>query len=220
MQNELFGRIDAYIAGLLAPEDDALQAVTRSIEEHGIPPISVTASQGKLLQVLALASGARRILEVGTLAGYSTIWLARALPAGGRLLSLEYSEKHAAVARRNIARAGLNGIAEVRTGAAIDVLPKLVDEGAGPFDFIFIDADKPPYTEYFRWALKLSRPGTIIVADNVIREGAVLEPGSNESADGVRRFNETLATEPGVTAVILQTVGAKSHDGMAIAVVR
>lgn len=217
MQNEIFGEVDNYIANLLAPEDDAVKATLRSIEEAGIPSISVTATQGKLLQVLAKACGAKRILEVGTLAGYSTIWLARALPEDGQLISLEYDEKHAGVARQNITRAGLDGIAEVRTGAALDLLPQLVSEA--PFDMVFIDADKPPYKEYFEWALKLTRPGSIIVADNVIREGRVLQEGGDAAAVGARRFNEALAASTNVTAIILQTVGAKSHDGIAIAVV-
>lgn len=217
MQNEIFGEVDNYIASLLAPEDEALKATIRSIEEAGIPSISVTAMQGKLLQVLAKACGAKRILEVGTLAGYSTIWLARALPPDGHLISLEYDEKHATVARKNIARAGLDGIAEVRVGAALDLLPQL--EGEAPFEMIFIDADKPPYTEYFAWALKLARPGSIIVADNVIREGRVMQESGDAAAMGARRFNEALAASKEVTAIILQTVGAKSHDGMAIAVV-
>lgn len=171
------------------------------------------------MQVLAKACGAKKILEIGTLAGYSTIWLARALPPDGRLISLEYSEKYAGVARQNIARAGLEHIAEVRTGTALDLLPVLEKEEAGSFDMIFIDADKPPYTEYFAWALKLARKGSIIVADNVIREGKVLQEGGDAAAAGARRFNEALAANPAVTAIILQTVGAKGHDGMAIAVV-
>jgi caffeoyl-CoA O-methyltransferase len=220
MQNEVFGKVDAYICQLFAPEDDDLKAAAQSISASGMPQISVSASQGRLLQVLAKMCGAKKILELGTLAGYSTIWLARALPEYGRLISLEYDETYAAVARENIARAGLGKIVEIRTGAALGLLPALEAEGAGPFDMIFIDADKPPYAEYFQWALKLSRKGSVIVADNVIREGKVLdETSTDERVEGAQRFNKMLAACKEVTAVILQNVGVKEHDGMAIAVV-
>jgi caffeoyl-CoA O-methyltransferase len=220
MQTDLFGAVDAYISGLLAQEDEALQAVTRSIASSGIPQMSISPTQGKLLQVLARMCGARKILELGTLAGYSTIWLARSLPEDGLLISLEYNESYARVAGANILRAGLDHLVEIRTGPALDTLPALLEEGAGPFDLIFIDADKPPYAEYFEWAVRLSRPGTIIVADNVIREGRVLEPdSSDERVQGVQRFNTMLSARTDVTAIILQTVGLKEHDGMAIAVV-
>ena len=220
MHNELFGKVDEYICQLLAPEDEALQSTVQSIKAAGIPQISISASQGKLLQVFAKMCGAKKILELGTLAGYSTIWLARALPGDGKLISLEYDAMHAAVARENIARAGLDAIVEIRTGAALDLLPLLEAEGAGPFDMIFIDADKPPYAAYFEWALKLSRKGTVIVADNVIREGQVLdETSEDDKVSGVQRFNKMLSSCSEVTAVILQDVGVKKHDGMAIAVV-
>jgi caffeoyl-CoA O-methyltransferase len=220
MNNELFGKVDEYISDLTAHEDDALKATTKSIEDADIPQISVSANQGKFLQVLAKACGAKKILEVGTLAGYSTIWMARALPPDGKLISLEFDPKHAAVAQRNINYAGLASKVEIRIGKAIELLPALAAENAGPFDMIFIDADKPPYKEYFEWALKLSRSGTLIVADNVIREGKVMDAGNtDEMVAGARRFNEALAGNKSVTATIIQTVGAKDHDGMAIAVV-
>ena len=173
------------------------------------------------MQLLAKLCHAKKILEIGTLAGYSTVWMARALPKDGHLITLEYEPLHAQVAQKNIARAGLDQIVEIRVGKAIELLPQLVTEGVGPFDMIFIDADKPPYKEYFDWALKLSRSGTLIVADNVIREGKVLETENNdEIVKGVKRFNEALAANTAVTATIIQTVGAKEHDGMALAIVK
>ena len=215
-----FEKVDSYIAGLVGHEDDALKSTIKSIEDAGIPSISVSANQGKFLQVLAKSCGAKRILEIGTLAGYSTIWLARALPSYGKLISLEYDPKHALVAQKNIDVAGLSSIVDIRVGKAIDLLPKLVAENVKPFDLIFIDADKPPYKEYFEWSLKLSRSGTLIIADNVIREGKVMDPNcSDEMVIGARRFNESLAGNPKVTATIIQNVGTKDHDGMAIAVV-
>ena len=171
--------------------------------------------------MLARLCHAKKILEIGTLAGYSTIWLARALPKDGKLITLEYEPLHARVSQTNIDRAGLTSVVEIRVGKGIDLLPKLVEEGAGPFDMIFIDADKPPYKEYFDWSLKLSRPGTLIVADNVIREGKVLHDKSpDEMVAGVKRFNAALAVNPAVTATIIQTIGAKEHDGMALAIVK
>jgi caffeoyl-CoA O-methyltransferase len=220
MSKQLFGDVDHYINKLFGQHDDSLNATVRSIEEEGIPQISVSANQGKFLQVLARSCNAKKILEVGTLAGYSTIWMARALPRDGRLVTLELDPKHAAVAKKNIEHAGLGSLVQIRIGKAIESLPKLVTEGVGPFDMIFIDADKPPYTEYFEWALKLSRPGTLIVADNVIREGKVLDPASkDEMVLGVKRFNEMLSKNKAVTATIIQTIGVKDHDGMALAVV-
>ncbi|CAN5351701.1 O-methyltransferase [soil metagenome] len=220
MGKDLFESVDQYIGDLFDDQDDVLKSTERSIVEAGIPQISVSANQGKFLQVLALARGAKKILEIGTLGGYSTIWLGRALPADGKLISLELSAVNATVARKNFKDAGLDKIVEVRIGKAIDTLPQLVAEGAGPFDFIFIDADKPPYTEYFQWALKLSRPGTLIVADNVIRDGKVIDAGGDEVVQGVKRFNAFLAECKEVTATIIQTVGTKEHDGMALAVVK
>jgi caffeoyl-CoA O-methyltransferase len=220
MTHELFGSVDNYINSLLMPHDDALAAVERSLHESGIPQISVSPNQGKFLQVLAKLCGARKILEVGTLGGYSTIWMARALPPGGKLITLELEHRHAEVARSNFERAGLGNVIDIRLGKAIDILPALKASDEGPFDMIFIDADKPPYAEYFQWALKLSRPGTLIVADNVIRGGKVLDAQSDDdTVKGVQRFNKMLAQTPGVTATIIQNVGAKEHDGMALIVV-
>ena len=218
--NDLFGQVDDYISKLVGEEDDALRSTVKSIEESGIPQISVSANQGKFLHVLAKACNAKRILEIGTLAGYSTIWLARALPKNGKLVTLEFDPKHAAVAEKNLQRAGFASMVEIRVGKAIDTLPKLVAEKTAPFDMIFIDADKPPYAEYFDWAVKLSRPGTLIIADNVIREGKVLDTNpEDEMAAGARRFNQSLADDKRVVATIIQNVGAKVHDGMGIAVV-
>jgi caffeoyl-CoA O-methyltransferase len=220
MDKELFGRVDQYINNLLVDEDDALTATEASITEANIPQISISPNQGKFLQVLARLCNAKKILEIGTLAGYSTIWLARALPQDGQLITLEFDPKHADVAHKNIIRAGLDSIIDIRIGKALDTLPQIEMEGIAPFDMIFIDADKTPYTEYFQWALRLSRPGTLIVADNVIREGKVLDPNSpDEMVQGVQRFNDMLAKTTSVTATIIQTIGAKDHDGMAIAIV-
>jgi caffeoyl-CoA O-methyltransferase len=220
MDKALFESVDKYISDLLGAEDEALKATTTSIAKENIPPISISANQGKFLHVLAKICNAKKILEIGTLAGYSTIWLARALPGDGRLITLEFDKHHADTAQRNITRAGLEGIVEIRVGKAIELLPAIKTAAIGPFDMIFIDADKPPYAEYFEWALKLSRPGTLIVADNVIREGKVLaEQCPDPMVAGARRFNKMLATNTAVTATIIQTVGFKEHDGMAIAVV-
>jgi caffeoyl-CoA O-methyltransferase len=221
MDQQLFANVDHYISSLFKDEDDALRAVDRSIEENNIPAISISPNQGKLLQLLARLCGAKKILEIGTLAGYSTIWLARALPKDGKLITLEYAPMHAKVAQQNIDRAGVSSVVDIRIGKAIDLLPVLKEEGAGPFDMIFIDADKLPYKEYFDWSLQLSRPGTLIIADNVIREGKVLDKNSaDEMVKGVKRFNEALAVNPAVTATIFQTVGTKEHDGMALAIVK
>lgn len=219
--NPLFEQVDNYIGSLFQDQDAVLAATEQSIIDAGIPQISVSPNQGKFLQLLARLCQAQRILEIGTLAGYSTIWMARALPAGGKLVTLEYDPKHAAVAQQNIDRAGLQAIVDIRVGKALDTLPQLLEEAAGPFDMIFIDADKLPYTEYFEWALKLSRPGTLIIADNVIREGRVLnDKSTDEMVMGVQRFNKALAANPAVTATIVQTIGAKEHDGMALAIVK
>lgn len=216
----IFESVDQYISNLFKDETSDLKAADQSIIDENIPPISVSPNQGKLLHILAKLANAKKILEVGTLAGYSTIWMGKALPADGKLITLEYDEKHARIAKKNIENAGLGNKIEIRVGKAIDLMPQLQKENAGPFDMIFIDADKQPYTEYFEWALKLSRPGTLIIADNVIREGKVLDPNSkDEMVLGVKRFNEALAKNTDVTATIFQTVGSKDHDGMAIAVV-
>jgi caffeoyl-CoA O-methyltransferase len=220
MSQNQWTAVDRYITDLFVPPDLALDAALQATADAGMPLINVAPNQGKLLHVLALAHGARTILEVGTLAGYSTIWLARALPAGGRLVTLEVDPKHAEVARANIARAGLADIVDLRLGRALDTLPQLVAEGAGPFDLVFIDADKPNTTAYFEWALKLTRRGSLIIADNVVRDGAVIDASSTDaSVQGVRRFNTALAAEPRVTASVIQTVGSKGYDGLAFAIV-
>lgn len=220
MDMKIFEQVDDYIRDLVGIEDEGLKAADDSIRESKIPPISVSANQGKFLQVMARTCNAKKILEIGTLAGYSTIWMARALPAGGKLISLEFEPLHAKVARENIEKAGLSNVVDIRVGNAIELLPQILADNEGPFDMIFIDADKTPYKEYFEWSLKLSRPGTLIVADNVIREGKVMDPNStDEMVQGARRFNAFLATVPEVTATIMQTVGSKMHDGMALAVV-
>ena len=220
MNTQLFADVDDYISTRLAPEDDALKQTLKSLEDNGIANISVSANQGKLLQVFAAACGAKRMLEVGTLVGYSTIWMARALPKDGKLITLEYDTLHATLARQNIAHAGLADKVELREGKAMDLLQEMVKNGEGPFDLIFIDADKPPYREYFELALQLARPGTIIIADNVIREGKVLDADTtDERVNGVQRLNDYLATCTRVTATILQTIGTKEHDGIVVAVV-
>jgi predicted O-methyltransferase YrrM len=217
---ERWTEVDHYYAGLLAPADPALEAALEASREAGLPPINVAPNQGKLLQLLARLQGARAILEIGTLGGYSTIWLARALPAGGRLVSLEVEAKHAKVARANLARAGLSDRAEVRLGPALDSLAALVAEGAGPFDLVFVDADKESIPEYFAWALKLTRVGSLVIVDNVVRGGAIADPDSRDpSIVGLRRFNEIVAVEPRVTAAAIQTVGVKGYDGLAIVLV-
>jgi len=221
MNNTIFSSVDNYISNLLITPDPALTNTEAAIDAAGIPSISVSPNQGKFLHILARLSQAKKILEVGTLGGYSTIWMARALPENGKLITLEIDPTHAAVAQKNMEKAGLEHIVDIRIGKAIDLLPELQASGAGPFDMIFIDADKPPYAEYFQWAIKLSRPGTLIVTDNVIREGKVLDPDNNDPmVAGARRFNQALADSDAVTATIIQTVGSKEHDGMAIAIVK
>ena len=220
MTEELWTAVDRYLGDLLAPADHALEVALEASAAAGLPAINVSPAQGKLLHLLVRAIGARNVLEIGTLGGYSTIWLARALPDGGRVLSLEADARHAEVARANIARAGLETRVEVRLGMALDTLPNLAAEGREPFDFVFIDADKPNNTAYFDWALKLSRPGSIIVVDNVVREGDVIDAADDSpTVQGVRRFLERLAAEPRVSATAIQTVGAKGYDGFAIALV-
>ncbi|MDX3517260.1 O-methyltransferase [Streptomyces scabiei] len=210
--------VDAYFTTHLAPNDEALQAALRDNEAAGLPAIDVAANQGKFLHLLALIQGARRILEIGTLGGYSTIWLARALPADGRLVSLEYSARHAEVACRNIARAGLDGLVEVRVGPALESLPKLTDENPEPFDLVFIDADKANNPHYVEWALKLTRAGSVIVVDNVVRGGRVADAGSTEpDVRGTRAAIELIAAHPRLSGTAIQTVGTKGYDGFALA---
>jgi predicted O-methyltransferase YrrM len=220
MAKEQWTAVDRYFTDLLVPPDPALDEALRSSTAAGLPEINVTPNQGKLLHLLARVQGARAILEIGTLGGYSTIWLARALPAGGRLITLEAEPKCAEVARANLARAGLAGVVELRLGRALETLPRLAAEGSGPFDLIFIDADKQSTAEYFAWAIKLSRPGSLIIVDNVVRNGAVIDPTSTDPAvQGMRRFNQALAAEPRVSATALQTVGSKGYDGFVLALV-
>lgn len=212
--------VDRYFADRLLAADAALEATLDACAAAGLPPISVSPLQGSLLRLLAQSQRARRILEIGTLGGYSTIWLAKALPAGGRLITLEADPRHAEIASSNIARAGLSDLITVRIGPALETLPVLAREGSGPFDLIFIDADKPNTADYFEWALALSRPGTLIVVDNVVRSGDVVDGRSiDPDVRGMRRFVERLAAEPRVTATVLQTVGTKGYDGFAIALV-
>jgi predicted O-methyltransferase YrrM len=217
---ELWVGVDSYLTELLVPADPALDAALEAAATAGLPPAEVSPTQGKLLHLLALIRGARTILELGTLGGYSTIWLARALPAGGRLVTLEAEPRYAEVARVSVARAGLADVVELRVGPALETLPQLAAEGRGPFDLVFLDADKARNAEYLAWALRLTRRGSLIVADNVVRSGAVADAGSTDpSVQGVRRFLELLAAEPRVTATAIQTVGAKGHDGFALALV-
>ncbi|AKG21393.1 O-methyltransferase [Calothrix sp. 336/3] len=212
--------VDEYINSLLVPSDSALDATIQSTIDAELPQINVAPNQGKLLHILAQIRGATRILELGTLAGYSTIWLARALPADGKLITLEANPKHAEVAHENIERAGLSHVVEIRVGAALDTLPQLVAEGQAPFDLVFIDADKVNIPDYFTWSLKLTRKGSVIIVDNVIRKGAVIDAdSSDENIQGVRKFNTLLAAEQRVKATTLQTVGSKGYDGLAIALV-
>ncbi len=224
-QEQQWNGVDRYIAEHLLEPDPVLDAALKDSDAAGLPPIAVTAPQGKLLQLLLRLAGARTVLELGTLGGYSTIWLARALPADGRLVSLEANPDYAKVAQTNIDRAGLERIVELRVGPALDTLPVLAAEGAGPFDAIFIDADKQNYPGYLEWALKLSRPGTLIIGDNVVRNGAILDPlaadshSSEEVLLGVRRFYDMVAAEPRLSATAIQTVGSKGYDGFALALV-
>jgi predicted O-methyltransferase YrrM len=220
MTQERWSAVDRYIGDLLLPADPSLDAALEASVAAGLPAHQISPAQGKLLQLLALMQGAQTILEIGALGGYSAIWLARALPVGGRLVALEADPGYAAVARANIARAGLADVVEVRVGRALDTLPLLAAERGEPFDMIFIDADKRSNAEYLAWALELSRPGTVIVADNVVRGGAVAGEGDgDETVQGVRRFYELLAADPRVSATAIQTVGLKGYDGFAIGVV-
>ena len=207
--------IDAYVADLYAPPDDALTSALRESESAGLPQINVSASEGKLLQMLVEISGSRRVLEIGTLGGYSAIHFARALPDDGSLVSLELEERHAEVARRNVERAGLSEKVEIRVGDARDALAGLVENGEGPFDLIFIDADKEGYPEYLDWSMRLSRPGTLILGDNAIRNGSVMNP-DDTSSRAMREFNEKLAKDPRLSALILPLL-REGVDGLAIA---
>ncbi len=225
MTQEMWIRVDRYIADLLLPEDPVLDSALEASAAAGLSPQNVSPAQGKMLELLARVGGARRILEIGTAAGYSTIWLARALPADGRLVSLEVDPEYATLATANVAHAGLAGVVEVRVGRALETLATLVAEGAGPFDVVFIDADKQNNQGYLEWALRLSQPGTLIVADNVVRAGEILDPAGSDprlgagGIQGLRSFYELLAAKPRVSATAIQTVGSKGHDGFALALV-
>jgi predicted O-methyltransferase YrrM len=221
MQETIWSAVDEYVAGLLAPHDEALVAALRASKEAGLPAIQVSPPQGKLLELLAISIGAKAILELGTLGGYSTIWLARALPVGGRLTTVESEPRYAEVARESIARAGLGDAVDLRVGRALDVLPELHAEGAGPFDLTFVDADKENSPAYFAWALEHSRPGSLIVVDNVVRGGTLADPDSDDpTVLAQRRLHEILAAEDRVGATTIQTVGSKGYDGFTVALVK
>ena len=220
MSHKQWTAVDRYFSETLVPSDPVLDAALRANTKAGLPAIDVAPNQGKFLQLLVQLRGARRILEIGTLGGYSSIWMARALPADGRLTTLEFSPKHAEVARANIAHAGLEKIVEIRVGPALETLAKMDKEGTEPFDLIFIDADKPNNPNYLPWALKFSRPGTLLIGDNIVREGEVADPTSTDpNVQGQRRFLELMAAEPRLSATALQTVGSKGYDGFAMALV-
>jgi len=212
--------VDRYFEESIVAQDSVLRAALETSQAANLPPIQVTPALGKFLHLIALNAGARNILEIGTLGAYSTICLARALPVGGRLITLEADPRHAEISRSNLKRAGLSEIVELCLGKAIDSLPRLVAESRGPFDLIFIDADKPNNPSYWAWALKLSRKGTLIIIDNVVRKGAVADPASDDpDIIGTRRMFDLIAAEPRVSATAIQTVGSKGYDGFAIAMV-
>jgi predicted O-methyltransferase YrrM len=220
MSQDLWTRVDDYINSVTIGPDAALEAAAAAAAAAQLPPISVTPAQGKLLHLMARAHGATRILEVGTLAGYSTIWLARAVPPEGRVITLESDARHADIARTNIERAGLTGRVDVRLGNALETLPQLAAERQPPFDFTFVDADRTNLAEYFDWAVRLSRPGSVIIVDNVVRKGGVVDASSDDpNVKGVRRFNDRLKADTRVTATMVQTVSAKGYDGFAMALV-
>jgi predicted O-methyltransferase YrrM len=218
--NPVWAEVDDWFGNLLAPSDRQLDAALLANAQRDLPQIDVSRLQGKFLDILIRVSGARRVLEIGTLGGYSTLWMARALPEGGRIVTLELSPHHARVARDNLDNAGVLDRVELRVAPAVESLTALVAEAVKPFDLIFIDADKQSYPEYLEWSLKLARVGTVIVADNVVRGGRVIEAGSDDAnVLGVRRFAELAAQEPRLSATVLQTVGTKGYDGFALAVV-
>jgi len=220
MSQALWTAVDRFVEDQFVSADESLEQALIDSARAGLPPHNVSPCQGKLLMLLARLQCARAILEIGTLGGYSAIWLARGLPEDGRLITLEADQKHAEVARNNVARAGLADVVEVRVGNALDTLPQIAAEERGPFDVVFIDADKAQGPSYFAWALRLSRRGTLIIADNVVREGAVIDAGSDDPrVQGARRLLDVLANEPRVSATAIQTVGSKGHDGFALALV-
>jgi predicted O-methyltransferase YrrM len=221
MNQELWTDVDNYLVENLIPADPALDKALKSNQAAGLPTIDVAPNQGKLLHLLARIQGARRILEIGTLGGYSTIWLARALPSDGNLVTLEVEAKHAEVARANIERAGLSSLVQLRLGPALESLLQLQKEGAKPFDLIFIDADKQNIPAYLEWSLRLSRPGTVIITDNVIRDGAIINAEDPDPrVQGVRRLFEMMSADPRLDATALQTVGTKGYDGFTLAIVK
>lgn len=221
MDDEACQRVDGYINGLFGCGDEILEAGQRRADEAGLPQIQVAPSQGKFLSLLARMLRAERVLEIGTLGGYSTTWLARGLAPGGRIVTLEFKPKHAEVARVNLDAAGVGESVEIIVGPAADSMQKMIDAGEPPFDLVFIDADKQGYPEYLELSLALSRPGTVIVGDNVVRRGEVLNPKPDDASSiGAAAFNKQLAAEPRVDAVVLQMVSGKGHDGLAIAVVK
>jgi predicted O-methyltransferase YrrM len=221
MNQELWTDVDNYLVENLIPADPALEKALKSNQAAGLPTIDVAPNQGKLLHLLARIQGARRILEIGTLGGYSTIWLARSLPSDGKLITLEVEAKHAEVARANIERAGLSSLVQLRLGPALESLLQLQKEGAKPFDLIFIDADKQNIPAYLEWSLRLSRPGTVIITDNVIRDGAIINAEDPDPrVQGVRRLFEMMSADPRLDATALQTVGTKGYDGFTLAIVK
>jgi predicted O-methyltransferase YrrM len=220
MSQELWTAVDQYINNIAIGGDPALEAASDAAVAAQLPPISVTPAHGKLLHLMARAQSARRILEIGTLAGYSTIWLARAIPAGGRVVTLEANPMHADIARANLMRAGVADRVDIRLGKALETLPRLAEEKQGPFDFAFIDADRTNLTEYFDWAVRLAHAGSVIIVDNVVRKGGVIDASSEDAnIKGVRRFAERLSSDSRVTATMVQTVSAKGYDGFAMALV-
>ena len=221
MSQDRWTAVERYFGDLLFPPDPALDAALADSVAAGLPPINVSAAQGRLLALMAQMIQARRILEIGTLGGYSTIWLARALAAGGRIVTLEIDARHADVARRHFERAAVSDRIDLRVGPAQETLPAIQAEGVGPFDLIFVDADKPSYPEYLEWSIRLSRPGGVIIVDNIVRDGAVVDEHTADArVQGVRRFNAALALERRVTATAIQLVGAKGYDGFAVMIVK
>jgi predicted O-methyltransferase YrrM len=221
MDQNLWNSVDRYLTDTLISPDQRIEDALEANACAGLPAIDVAPNQGKLLHLLARVQGARRILEIGTLGGYSTIWLARALPADGQLITLELEPKHAAVAGSNVQRAGLSSLVDIRVGPALDSLAALHAEKPAPFDFIFLDADKPNNPSYLEWAIKLSRPGTLILGDNVVREGAIVEEdNTDDRVKGTRTFLEKLGAHPRLDATAVQTVGVKGYDGFALAIVK
>jgi predicted O-methyltransferase YrrM len=220
MSQDTWSAVDHYITDVLDLTDDTLESTQKACDEAGLPAIAVSVPQGKLLYLLARIRDAKRILEIGTLGGYSTIWMARALPPDGKLITLEIDPKHAQVARANLDSAGFAESVDVRVGPAIEALPRIAQQNEGPFDLVFIDADKPSIPDYFAWSLKMSRAGSVIIVDNVVREGAVIDSKSEDAAvRGVRRLNEMLAAEDRVTSTTIQTVGTKGYDGFTVILV-